>query len=202
MKKFLALLLSAMMLLGVTAAVAEEAGFEEFPIAVDGSVDSDSADYQEETDVAVSDTSSLHVAAVYFQPVQMEPADIAGLPVEDANIHLEADIHWNENGFGFGVGDWVPYLTVEYQIVSETTGAVVVDWDAFMVMSADDGAHYGANIKLDTSDVYTLTFRIHNPSENGYLLHVDDETGVPEHNFWSDPIDVSFTHWEYTVQEW
>ncbi|MBQ8159259.1 MAG: iron transporter [Clostridia bacterium] len=199
MKKFLSLVLAAMMLFGMTAAFAEEAGFEEFPIALDGSVDPDSADYMEEVDLTAA---PLHVAAVYFQPVQMEPADIAGLPVEESNIHLEADIHWLENGYGFGVGDWVPYLTVEYQIKSETTGEVVVDWDAFMVMSADDGAHYGANLKLDKSDVYTLTFRIHNPSENGYLLHVDDETGVPEHSFWADPIDVEFVHWEYTVQEW
>lgn len=199
MKKFFSLILAMAMLLTVTAAFAEDAGFEEFPIAVDGSVDPESADYQEEIDL---ETAPLHVAAVYFQPVQMEPADKAGLPVEEANIHLEADIHWNENGYGFGVGDWVPYLTVEYQIKSETTGAIVVDWDAFMVMSADDGAHYGANIKLDTSDTYTLTFRIHNPSENGYLLHVDEETGVPNHAFWADPIDVEFVHWDYTVQEW
>ncbi len=149
------------------------------------------------------EAAPLHVAAVYFQPVDMEPAELLGdATKENTNIHLEADIHWNENGYGFGVGDWVPYLTVEYQIKSETTGEVVVDWAAFMVMSADDGAHYGANVKLPTSDTYTLTFRIHNPSENGYLLHTDEETGVPVHSFWADPIDVEFVHWDYTVQEW
>jgi len=200
MKKFVALLLALAMTLSMTAAMAEtpNGGFEEFPIYLDGTAENP----VEETDVTVTEGSSLHVAAVYFQPVQMEPADKAGLAVEDANIHLEADIHWNENGFGFGVGDWVPYLTVEYQIKSETTGEIVVDWDAFMVMSADDGAHYGANIKLDTADTYTLSFRIHNPSENGYLLHVDEETGVPEHEFWQEPIVVEFVHWNYAVQEW
>lgn len=198
MKKILALVMGLVMLVSVNAAMA--AGFEEFPIALDGSVDPSSADYKEEVDL---EAAPLHVAAVYFQPVDMEPVELLGEATkENTNIHLEADIHWNENGYGFGVGDWVPYLTVEYQIKSETTGDVVVDWAAFMVMSADDGAHYGANVKLDKSDVYTLTFRIHNPSENGYLLHVDEETGVPNHAFWSDPIDVEFVHWNYTVQEW
>ena len=199
MKKIAALIMALAMMAAMTAAFAEDAapqaGFEEFPILLDGSVENGA----EETDLT---EAPLHVAAVYFQPVQMEPADQAGLPVEEANIHLEADIHWNENGYGFGVGDWVPYLTVEYQIKSETTGEVVVDWAAFMAMSADDGAHYGANIKLDKSDTYTLSFRIHSPAENGYLLHVDQETGVPNHAFWSDPILVEFVHWNYTVQEW
>lgn len=200
MKKIFALMLALAMALGCAAAIAEDAGFEEFPIALDGSVDPKSADYVEEVDLT---EAPLHVAAVYFQPVDMEPVDLLGdATKENTNIHLEADIHWNENGYGFGVGDWVPYLTVEYQIVSETTGDVAVDWAAFMVMSADDGAHYGANVKLPTSDTYTLRFRIHNPSENGYLLHVDEETGVPEHSFWADPIVVEFVHWDYTVQEW
>ena len=142
----------------------------------------------------------LHVAAVYFQPVQMEPADQAGLTVEESNIHLEADIHWNENDLGFGAGDWLAYSTVEYRIVSENDGSVAAE-GAFMVMNADDGAHYGANIKLDKADTYTLTFIIHSPVENGYLLHVDEETGV-KGRFWEAPIEVNFVHWEYTVREW
>ncbi|MBR1684177.1 MAG: iron transporter, partial [Clostridia bacterium] len=194
MKKFFALLLATLMVVCSLAALAEEAGFEEFPITVDGAVEG----AEEEVDL---EEAPLHVAAVYFQPVPMEPADQAGLSVEDSNIHLEADIHWNENGYGFGVGDWVPYLTVEYCITNQETGAVVVDWSAFMVMSADDGPHYGANVALPESGTYTLTFRIHSPAENGYLLHVDEETGVPEHAFWSAPIDVNFVNWEYTVQE-
>ena len=181
------------MLLSLTAAVAEEAGFEETPIKLDGS----NPESAEEVDLT---EAPLHVAAVYFQPVQMEPADQAGLTVEESNIHLEADIHWNENDLGFGAGDWLSYSTVDYKIVSEATGEVAAE-GTFMVMNADDGAHYGANIKLDKADTYTLTFTIHSPVENGYLLHVDDETGV-KGRFWTDPITVEFVHWEYTVQEW
>ena len=193
MKKILALVLSVAMLLSLTAAVAEEAGFEETPIKLDGS----NPESAEEVDLT---EAPLHVAAVYFQPVQMEPADQAGLTVEESNIHLEADIHWNENDLGFGAGDWLSYSTVDYKIVSEASGEVAAE-GTFMVMNADDGAHYGANIKLDKADTYTLTFTIHSPVENGYLLHVDDETGV-KGRFWSDPITVEFVHWEYTVQEW
>ncbi|MBR1408389.1 MAG: iron transporter [Clostridia bacterium] len=195
MKKILALLLAAMLVAVAAFALAEEAGFEETPIALDGSKSADDADYVEEVDV-----DELHIAAVYFQPVQMEPADQAGLTVEESNIHLEADIHWNENEVGFEVGAWVPYLTVDYKITSETNGNVAAE-GSFMVMSADDGPHYGANIALPESDTYTLTFTIHNPAENGYLLHVDEETGVKGH-FWDAPIVVEFVHWEYTVQEW
>ena len=193
MKKIVALVLSVVMLLSLSAVFAEEAGFEETPIKLDGS-DPESF---EEVDL---EAAPLHVAAVYFQPVQMEPADQAGLTIEESNIHLEADIHWNENDLGFGAGDWLAYSTVDYKIVSETTGEVAAE-GTFMVMNADDGAHYGANIKLDKADTYTLTFTIHSPVENGYLLHVDDETGV-KGRFWSDPITVEFVHWEYTVQEW
>jgi len=193
MKKILALVLSVAMLLSLTAAVAEEAGFEETPIKLDGS----NPESAEEVDLT---EAPLHVAAVYFQPVQMEPADQAGLTVEESNIHLEADIHWNENDLGFGAGDWLAYSTVDYKIVSEASGEVAAE-GTFMVMNADDGAHYGANIKLDKADTYTLTFTIHSPVENGYLLHVDDETGV-KGRFWTDPITVEFVHWEYTVQEW
>jgi len=193
MKKFLALILSAAMALSLTAAFAEDAGFEETPILLDGTAETP----VEEIDL---EEAPLHVAAVYFQPVQMEPADAAGLTVEESNIHLEADIHWNANDLGFGAGDWLAYATVDYKITSETDGSVAAE-GSFMVMNADDGAHYGANIKLDKADTYTLTFIIHSPAENGYLLHVDEETGV-KGRFWTDPIEVNFVHWDYTVQEW
>lgn len=181
MKKFLAMLLAAMMVLCCAAAFAEEAGFEETPIG-------------EELDIDV-----LHIAAVYFQPVPMEPEG-EFLAVEDSAFHLEADISYNENELGFGVGDWACYLTVDYTITSETTGEVASE-GTFMVMSANDGPHYGANIAPIPADTYTLTFTIHSPAENGYLLHTDEETGVPGH-FWDAPITASFEGWEYVEQEW
>jgi len=84
----------------------------------------------------------LDVAAVYFQPVPMTD----GSTIEGKDIHLEADIHALENKFGFGVGDWVPYLTVSYKITDADGKEAAAG--TFMEMSASDGPHYGANIAL------------------------------------------------------
>ena len=73
MKKLFALLIAAMMLFAVSALAEDEAGFEEFPIGDEQDVGPDSI---------------IHIAAVYFQPVVMEPAAEAGLSVEEANIHI------------------------------------------------------------------------------------------------------------------
>ena len=182
MKKFLALILGIVMVLCATVAfAADEIGFDEFPIG-------------EEQDVGV-----LHVAAVYFQPVAMEPAAESGLSVEEADLHIEADISANENDLGFGIGDWVPFLTVDYKIVG-SDGKVATE-GTFMAMAATDGPHYGANIALPNADTYTVIFTIHSPEENGYLLHVDAETGVTG-RFWNEPLVVTFEGWEYIPQEW
>ena len=130
MKKIFALLLAAMMLFGVAALAEDEAGFEEFPIG-------------EEQDVGPDEI--IHIAAVYFQPVVMEPASEAGLTVEEANIHIEADISANENNLGYGAGDWIPYLTIDYKVV-DGDGNVMSE-GTFMPMAASDGPHYGANTK-------------------------------------------------------
>ncbi|MCR4622810.1 MAG: iron transporter [Clostridiales bacterium] len=184
MKKFLALIMCLVMAFAVAAFAEDEIGFEEFPIG-------------EEQDVGPD--SIIHIAAVYFQPVVMEPAASAGLSVEEANIHIEADISANENKLGYGVGDWIPYLTIDYKVV-DGEGNVMAE-GTFMPMAASDGPHYGANIKLDKDGLYSLALTIHSPAENGYLLHVDAETGV-EGRFWESPIEVTFEGWEYFVQEW
>ena len=57
------------------------------------------------------------MAAVYFQPVDMEPAGSA-LSKEESDMHIEADISALENDLGYGVGDFVPYLTIKYEIES------------------------------------------------------------------------------------
>lgn len=48
-----------------------------------------------------------------------------------------------------------------------------------MPMNAEDGAHYGVNIKKDVIKVgnYKLVLEIQPSSD--YLLHTDEETGVP-----------------------
>ncbi|MDR1650546.1 MAG: iron transporter, partial [Synergistaceae bacterium] len=93
------------------------------------------------------------------------------------------------NDLGYGAGDFVPYLTVKYQI--QKTGSNKVIEGSFMPMSASDGPHYGNNIKFDGAGSYKITFIVENPEKQSYLLHVDKETGVTG-RFWQEPIIVSW----------
>lgn len=138
-----------------------QAGFEEIPIG--------------ETQVG-----PYNVAAVYFQAVDMYPAG-KNPSKEDSDMHLEADIHLKPAdaiAYGFGNGEdiWPAYLTVKYEI-AKIDGKKVME-GSFMPMNADDGPHYGANIKKGLPvGVYKLKFIIEPPTD--YLLHTDPETGVP-----------------------
>ncbi|MDR1287820.1 MAG: iron transporter [Treponema sp.] len=156
----------------------EDAGFEEFPLGDD------------------FELGPLNVAGVYFQPVDMLPA-AAGLPASQADIHIEADISALENDLGYGVGDFVPNLTVRYEI-SQTSG-----WKSegtFMPMNASDGPHYGANVKLNGVGRYKVIFLIQNPEAQGYVLHVDQATGVPG-RFWGQPLRAEWDV-DYTGPQW
>ncbi|GHU03577.1 hypothetical protein FACS1894147_07700 [Spirochaetia bacterium] len=144
----------------------ETAGFEEFPLGDDLVL------------------GPLNVAGVYFQPVDMLPAESAGLSASQADVHLEADISAAANDLGYGVGDFVPNLTVKYEVVKSTGYKTE---GTFMPMNASDGPHYGANVKLDGPGEYTIRFIIQNPESQGYLLHVDQTTGVPG-RFWHQPL--------------
>lgn len=176
-----ALALSSFAYAAPAPAPGEEAGFEEFPIGDEVTV------------------GPLHIAAVYFQPVDMEPAGLGGLAASKADMHLEADISAAEgNELGYGVGDFVPYLSVKYQI--QKSGSNKLIEGNFMPMSASDGPHYGNNVKLDGAGKYKITFIIENPEKQGYLLHVDKETGV-EGRFWKKPIEVSWD-FDFVPRAW
>ena len=185
MKKFFALLVAAMMLLCSFAAVAEEVGFDEYPIGPE----------EENEKILSTDSISMSVAMVYFQPVEMEPAGKGGA-LEASNLHIEADIQCLENELGFGVGDWIPYLTINY-VIKDADGNVVVE-GSFMPMAASDGPHYGNNIYLEKAGTYSVTLSILAPQEE-YLLHVDAETGVAG-RFWTEPLTATWENWDYTPQ--
>ena len=143
----------------------------------------------------------LTVNAVYFQPIDMEPSGM-GLKAADASFHLEADIHANEKGteLGYGKGDFVPDLTVNYEIINNANNETVGS-GTFKQMNASDGPHYGANLKLDEAGSYKLVLKIESPEKKGWMLHVDPETGV-KGRFWTEPLEVTFPEWNYTPQEW
>ncbi|MDR3154021.1 MAG: iron transporter [Deltaproteobacteria bacterium] len=187
-RKSLCLIAALALVLGIGYAVqaqaqapgAATAGFEEFPIGDDQTV------------------GPLHVAGVYFQPVDMEPAAAGGLPKAQADIHLEADISAAEgNNLGYGAGDFVPNLTVRYK--AEKKGGKTIE-GVFMPMSASDGPHYGNNVKLDGDGEYKITFIIESPEKQDYLLHTDKETGVSG-RFWKEPLQVSWD-FNYVHRDW
>ncbi|MDR0730614.1 MAG: iron transporter, partial [Treponema sp.] len=121
----------------VVEAVPEDdgAGFEEFPIGDD------------------HELGPLNVAGVYFQPVDMEPLG-SNLPASEADCHIEADISALENDLGYGVGDFVPWLKVDYEFIK--SDGTVASSGTFMPMSASDGPHYGANVKFGDAGTYTV----------------------------------------------
>lgn len=177
-KKLAILVLAGASLAAAPSVMAAE--FEEFPIGPEKVV------------------GPLEIGAVYFQPVDMEPLGMGGLPAAKADMHLEADIKAaKDNQLGYEAGSFVPYLTVKYEITKE--GGKTIK-GTFMPMSASDGPHYGNNVKLDGPGKYKVTFIIDNPEKQGYLLHVDKATGVTGH-FWKKPIEVSWD-FNYVPRVW
>lgn len=132
--------------------------------------------------------NGMEIAAVYLQPIDMEPKGIDLAP-SLSDIHLEADIHaikGNQNGFA--AGEWIPFLKIAYKLKNLDNGKVKTG--TLMPMVANDGPHYGANMKMEAGiGNYELTFHIDNPSTQGFGRHADQATGVAK---WWKPFDVNY----------
>lgn len=123
--------------------------------------------------------NGMEIAAVYLQPVEMEPEGMMK-KASESDIHIEADVRaLGNNPNGFEEGSWIPYLTVKFEI-----SKVGSNWKAsgdFMPMVASDGPHYGDNIKLDGPGKYKVKYTILPPGETHgthFGRHTDRETGV------------------------
>lgn len=134
--------------------------------------------------------NGLEVGAVYLQPIEMDPPDMMRAAAQ-SDLHLEADIHAaKDNRNGFAEGDWVPSLTVTFEVVKldgdAPTGPKVSG--TLMQMVANDGPHYGDNVKLSGPGRYRLKLTVAPPGAHGHFgRHVDKETGVAE---WFKPFDL------------
>lgn len=134
----------------------------------------------------------MEIAGVYFEASELFPHEKAGVKVEDADIHIEADIKANQdNKTGFGVGEWIPYLTVNYVMKNLDNGQEFSG--TLMPMNAQDGPHYGANVKMPGAGKYKFHISIESPEKQNYLLHIDKGTGV-EGRFWTKPVEAE---WEF-----
>ena len=140
----------------------------------------------------------LVVGGVYFQPVDMEPE--MGTPAAESSMHIEADVSAAaDNKLGYGAGDFVPGLIVDYSIKDKSGNAV--QEGTLMPMNASDGPHYGLNLPKLDAGTYDVTFTIKPPS--GWLLHTDKTTGV-EGRFWTEPLVAEFPDWQWdpTAVSW
>jgi periplasmic iron binding protein len=148
-------------------------------------------DVQEISIGAPASTQGMIIHPVYFDPAVLVPAEKAGLTPAKSDIHLEVDIHAaKDNQIGFGEGDWIPYLTVNYTLTNENTNQQVTG--TLMPMNADDGPHYGANVKMLGTGKYKLSLSMQSPESQNYLLHKSEGT-VPG-DFWTAPIKLD---WEF-----
>ncbi len=130
----------------------------------------------------------MEIAAVYLQPVAMEPEGMMR-KAEASDIHIEADIKaLKDNPNGFEEGAWIPYLAVKFEITKIGTRQKVAG--EFMPMVANDGPHYGDNVKLFGPGKYHVKYTILPPTENQHAhfgRHVDRLTGVKP---WFKPFAV------------
>ena len=135
--------------------------------------------------------AGMEISAVYLQPIEMDPPGMMRAAA-DSDVHLEADIKaLKGNPNGFADGEWVPALVVRYELVKLGSGEKV-EGD-MMAMVADDGPHYGDNVKLFGPGKYRLTVFVAPPGpEQHFGRHVDKETGVGP---WFQPLQV---HQEFT----
>lgn len=128
----------------------------------------------------------LEVGAVYLQPIVMEPKGLMR-PATESDIHLEADIHaLASNKNGLAEGEWAPYLRVSYTLTKTETGET--ESGPLMPMVANDGPHYGDNVKLMGPGKYILVFKVSPPGQN-FGRHTDKETGVAP---WFQPFETTY----------
>ena len=140
--------------------------------------------------------AGMEVAAVYLQPIEMEPEGMMK-KVSESDIHLEADIHaLANNANGIPEGFWVPHILVKYELTKVGTTDVVKG--DMMPMVASDGPHYGDNVKLKGPGKYKVKFTIYPPGDAGnphgahFGRHTDRATGV---GAWFKPFSVE---WDFT----
>jgi len=129
----------------------------------------------------------MEVAAVYLQAITMSPKGMMR-PAAQSDIHLEADIHaLDSNKNGFAEGDWVPYLEISFELKKAGEDKPFAS-GMLMPMVANDGPHYGDNVKMQGPGIYELTFHVA-PPKPLFGRHIDKETGVAE---WFKPFETTY----------
>jgi Uncharacterized protein probably involved in high-affinity Fe2+ transport len=96
----------------------------------------------------------MEIGAVYLQPITMEPEGMMR-KASDSDFHLGSrHPRGQEQSDGFAEGDWMPYLQVRYELTK--AGSNQTQKGDMMAMVANDGPHYGDNVKLQGPGKYHL----------------------------------------------
>ena len=132
--------------------------------------------------------NAMQIVPHYLEGIEMDPMP-KGMDMAKNAIHLEVDVHaTKDEKHGFKEDEWIPYLTITYTV--EKVGGKFKKTGQLAPMTADDGPHYANNVVLPENGEYKLTYHFEPPSKNGFIRHIDKESGVPE---WWGPFDVSWT---------
>ncbi|CAD5106396.1 iron transporter [Zestomonas carbonaria] len=133
--------------------------------------------------------AGMEIGAVYLQPIEMDPPGMMR-PAAESDVHLEADVSaLEDNRHGFQEGSFVPYLSIAYTL--QKVGSERLIQGDFHAMVANDGPHYGDNVKLDGPGQYRLTYRVSPPGgHQAFGRHTDKETGVAP---WFEPCELSYS---------
>ena len=131
----------------------------------------------------------MEIAANYLLGIELAPA-MKDMPSGDDVVHLETDVHAKQdNPWGFPTDAWIPYLHVSYTLTKDGTS-----WSTsgdMAAMTAKDGPHYARNVKMDGPGHYKLVLTYASPETNGFLHHIDKESGTP--GFWKTPFSETFS---------
>jgi uncharacterized protein involved in high-affinity Fe2+ transport len=122
----------------------------------------------------------------------MAGADVSGgpvfVPAERAAFFLAVDVRaarGNKNGFG--LNEFVPYLTVTYTLTPKAGGAPVQG--QLHPFVGRQGLRYGNNVPAPGPAPYTVTVTIEPPIKTGFGRHTDMETGVAR---WWPPFQMDW----------
>jgi periplasmic iron binding protein len=130
----------------------------------------------------------MQFSPAYLTGIEMDRHP-AGMSMDPKAVHIEIDIHaTKDEKRGFPDEAWIPYLKVGLTVEKVSGG--YKESKILAPMNAKDGPHYANNFAMAGPGEYKATYQVEPPSANGFIRHVDAETGVPE---WWKPITVSWT---------
>jgi periplasmic iron binding protein len=121
---------------------------------------------------------NIQIVPNYLTGIKMDQMP-KGMDMSPDAIHLEADVHaTKDEKHGFPENAWIPYLTINFTLSKE--GSDFKKTGTLAAMTAGDGPHYANNVAMDGPGTYDLTYEILPPSANGFIRHIDKQTGVPD----------------------